>query len=50
VIRERLAAYERQTRPVLEFYSESGRRVVVVDASIDPPKVIFERVRQALEH
>jgi adenylate kinase len=48
VIRERLAAYERQTRPVLEFYSESGRRVVEVDASIDPPKVIFERVRQVL--
>jgi adenylate kinase len=48
VIRERLDAYERQTRPVLEFYTSMGCRVVEVDASIDPPGVIFEKVMQAL--
>ena len=49
VIRERLAAYERQTRPVLEFYRNAGRRVVQVDASSDPPNVIFQRIRGAVE-
>lgn len=48
VIRERLDAYERQTRPVLEFYSKMGCRVVEVDASEAPPNVIFEKVSQAL--
>ena len=32
VIRERLDAYDRQTRPVLEYFRTSGRRVVEVDA------------------
>ena len=32
VIRERLEAYERQTRPVLEFFRTAGRRVIEVDA------------------
>ena len=51
VIRERLDAYERQTRPVLEFYRSSGRRVQEVDGSSDPPETIFQRIRQSLgEH
>src|SRR3954468_13648055 len=33
VSRERLDAYDRQTRPVLEHYRDAGRRVVKVDAS-----------------
>jgi adenylate kinase len=49
VIRERLAAYERQTRPVLEFYRNAGRRVVQVDANHEPPNVIFEKIRGAVE-
>jgi adenylate kinase len=48
VIRERLDAYERQTQPVLEYYVRMGCPVVKVDASVDPPGVIFERVMQAL--
>ena len=39
VIRERLDAYERQTRPVLDYYRNAGRRVLDVDASNDPPDV-----------
>ncbi len=40
VIRERLDAYERQTRPVLEVFNvTAGRRVIEVDASNDPPEV-----------
>ena len=41
VIRERLDAYERQTRPVLEYFRSAGRRVVEVDASNDPPETVF---------
>src|SRR5947209_15813072 len=37
VIRERLAGYERQTRPVLEHYRLVGRTIVEVDAGHDPP-------------
>ncbi len=33
VIRERLDAYERQTRPVLDYLPSAGRRVMEVDAS-----------------
>jgi len=49
VIRERLAAYDRQTRPVLDYYRKAGRRVVQVDANYDPPGVIFQRIRGAVE-
>ena len=41
VIRERLDAYERQTRPVLEYFRATGERVVEVDASDDPPEAVF---------
>jgi len=48
VIRERLDAYERQTQPVLDYLKGAGRRVVEVDASADPPKVVFEKICQAM--
>ena len=49
VIRERLAAYERQTRPVLTYYASAGRQVIEVDAGDDPPAVIFQKICQAME-
>ena len=49
VIRGRLEAYDHQTRPVLGSYRASGRRIVEVDASGDPPEVVFEKICQALE-
>ena len=49
VIRERLAAYEGQTRPVLDFYRAAGARVFEVEASNDPPEQVFERICQVLE-
>lgn len=49
VIRERLDAYEQQTRPVLEHYKQVGRRVVEVDASSAPPDAVFEKIGQAIE-
>jgi adenylate kinase len=49
VIRGRLDAYDRQTRPVLEFYRTAGRRIVEVDASGDPPEEVFRKICQAIE-
>ena len=49
VIRERLDAYDQQTRPVLEFFQSAGRRVVKVDASNDPPETVFGKICQAIE-
>jgi adenylate kinase len=49
VIRGRLDAYNRQTRPVLDFFQSSGHRVIEVDASDDPPEQVFQKIRQAME-
>jgi adenylate kinase len=49
VIRQRLEAYERQTRPVLDLYLKAGRRVVEVDGSYDEPPAIFEKICLALK-
>jgi len=48
VIRERLDAYERQTRPVLEYFRSAGRPVVEVDASQDPPEKVFKKICVAM--
>ena len=48
VIRERLEAYERQTRPVLEYFTAAGRRVVEVDASSDAPEGVFRKICQVM--
>jgi adenylate kinase len=49
VIRARLSAYEQQTRPVLEFYRNAGRQLLEVDASSEPPDVVFEKICQAID-
>lgn len=47
VIRERLEAYERQTRPVLEYFQASGQAVHEVDGSEGSPDEILARIREA---
>jgi len=49
VVRERLRQYEAQTRPLIEFFRESSKRLLEVDASTERPEVIFSRIREALE-
>ena len=49
VIRERLTAYDGQTRPVLEFYRAAGTRVLDVDACNDPPEQVFQRICRVME-
>jgi adenylate kinase len=48
VIRERLEAYERQTRPVLEYFRTHGCRVEEVDASHAPPDEVFGKIARAM--
>ena len=49
VIRGRLDAYDRQTRPVLEYFRTAGRRVVEVDASTDSPEAVHRKICQMME-
>jgi len=49
VIRGRLDSYERQTRPVLEYYRAAGKPLIEVDASYDPPQKVFQKICQTLE-
>jgi adenylate kinase len=49
VIRERLESYERQTRPVLEYYRGAGAPVVEVDGSAAGPEEVAQRICQALK-
>jgi adenylate kinase len=49
VIRGRLDAYDRQTRPVLDFFRASGHRVIEVDASNNPPEKVHQSICQAME-
>jgi adenylate kinase len=50
VIRARLDAYEKQTRPVLNYMRNNGGQVIEVDASSDPPEAVYQKIRQALEN
>ena len=49
VIRGRLEAYERQTRPVLDYFRTSGHRVVEVDAGGDSPEKVNRRICRMME-
>jgi adenylate kinase len=49
VIRGRLDAYERQTRPVLEYFRTSGHRVVEVEASGDRPETVHRKICRMME-
>jgi adenylate kinase len=49
VIRERLEAYDRQTRPVLEFYRANGTPLVEVDGGGDRPEAVARQICLALD-
>lgn len=44
VIRQRLDAYDRQTRPLLEFFAGSGHPLYEVDGGTDEPEAILARI------
>lgn len=45
VIRQRLEAYESQTRPLIEYFREKGKRLYDVDASHDSPEAVFRKIQ-----
>jgi adenylate kinase len=49
VVRARLESYERQTRPVLEFFASSGRPFHSVEGNGASPREIVERICALLE-
>jgi adenylate kinase len=48
VVRERLAQYERQTRPLIEFFRARTERLLEVDAGSDAPEQVFGRLKSEL--
>jgi adenylate kinase len=44
VIRQRLAEYESQSRPLIEFFREKGRRLFEIDASGQTPEALLSEV------
>jgi adenylate kinase len=49
VVRERLEAYEEQTRPLIEYFRETGRRLIEVDASEGSPETVFGKILEQLQ-
>ena len=49
VIRERLEEYQRQTRPILDYFREKGKRVLDVDASHDQPEAVFRKIEMLIQ-
>jgi adenylate kinase len=48
VIHQRLEAYEQQTRPLIDFFREKGRRLLEIDASTDPPQALVQKICRAI--
>ena len=49
IIRQRLEAYERETTPLINFFRETGRKLVEVDASGLAPQVMSDRICSFLQ-
>jgi adenylate kinase len=49
VVRERLEQYERQTRPLIEFFRATSDRLIEVDASREKPEAVFEHIKSELK-
>ncbi len=49
VVRERLEAYEKQTRPLIEYFRGVGSRLYEVDASSGTPETVFGKILELLQ-
>jgi len=49
VIRQRLAQYESQSRPLIEFFREKGRRLVEIDADEHSPEAVLSQVCRTIQ-
>jgi adenylate kinase len=50
VVRERLEAYEQQTRPLIEYFRSVGSRLYEVDASSGAPETVFGKILELLQY
>ena len=50
VIRQRLAEYESQSRPLIEFFREKGRGLVEVDSSDLTPEALFSQLYRTIRN
>jgi adenylate kinase len=48
VVRERLNQYEARTRPLIEYFRATSKRLVEVDASRDRPEIVFQHIQSML--
>jgi adenylate kinase len=49
VIRQRLTAYESQSRPLIDFFREKGRRLYEIDASDQTPEALSFQVCRTIQ-
>jgi adenylate kinase len=49
VVRERLAAYESKTMPLIQYFREIGCRVIEIDASKAKPEEVFEKILKQVQ-
>jgi len=49
IVRERLEGYEKQTRPLIEYFRSTGRRIFEVDASEGTPETVFGKILEYVE-
>lgn len=50
VIRQRLEAYELQTRPLIDFFREKGRMLYEIDASRQNPEALASRLCRTVQN
>src|SRR5258708_35162456 len=48
VVRERLDAYQRQTKPLIEYFHQTGRQLEEIDASKLTPAEVVGRIQETL--
>ena len=49
VVRERLEAYDQQTRPLIDYFRSAGSRLFEVDASGNAPEEVFGKILELLK-
>jgi adenylate kinase len=50
VIQGRLDAYERQTKPLIEYFRDKGRRLLEIEAGSEPPQELLKKICSAIRN
>jgi adenylate kinase len=49
VVRERLHQYEARTRPLIDYFRATSKRLLEVDASRERPEIVFQHIKSMLK-